>query len=1092
MKKLSTLLLMTCFAFSLFGQQYWSDVTASDLHLDQSKRSVTPEQYRTLELQFTDWQNLLATAPASFGAKKGTLVALPLPNGKMEQFYITTAETFMPTLAAKYPQIRAYRGIGVNNPDATAYLDINSHNFHAVVRTTEGEIYIEPILEDNDALYQSYFTRDAVNTETDIPLLSCGYNPYSKEVIENENVLSNPNSATAKSNGIIQLRSYRMAVSATSAFSGRFGGTTESVLESFNTALVRLNEIFEREVAITFTLVPESEDLIFLDAATEPYNNLNNGGMLLGQSQLIYNNIIDPSLYDIGHVFTGNCTDVGGVARLAQVCTGEKMRGVTCFGGDLLFDVVRILAHEVGHQFGATHTMSQCDGNEENLTSSSAYEPGSGSTIMSYSGGCGEQNVQFGPDDYFHSYNLEQMIAYSRNDNGNSCANLVDINNNEPIVSLDYEDGFIIPINTPFVLNGTVTDPDGDELFYSWEQLNLGPPADLGTQIINSPGFRSYPPSASAQRTFPRKQALVDNFREETELLPTYSRDYTFRFTARDENEAGGAAVWQDVSFEASASAGPFLVTTANEAGMMWEVGQYQEVTWDVANTDNATVNCQAVNILLSLDGGFTYPLTVVENTPNDGSEFITVPDAIGDKVRIRVQAANNIFFDISNQNLEIVAPSAPGYSLTVTPNGQDVCVPNIVEIEISSTSLLDFAEEISLEVTDGVPGDVTFSLADATIQPGEQTTLTVDFTNSAADGDIAITLEAIAADTVTATRIISFNAINTDFSAVVQLSPEDGASGLVGAPTFTWGASDFANTYDFEIATDASFGASFLVQQAFGLTETEFTIAQPLEEMTTFYWRVRAENECGAGDWNEPFTLSSVSAVCSPLSSTDVPLNLPSSGMVSSTLNISTSGEINDLQVPIMRGSFPGVNGLVFTLRSPTGTEVVLFSRNCGLTNGFNLGFDDDAPDAIACPPTSGGVFQPIESLSAFNGEDTQGEWALIVDVQDPGFGGGGSLDEWQLEFCSLVNTTEIGDNSQIKVFPNPAKDVLTLEMAQPISSDAVLSIYNAQGQLVSTNTVANPQNNITVKTNDLPSGIYLLSVLSDNQLFTKQFVKL
>ncbi|MFK7934133.1 MAG: reprolysin-like metallopeptidase [Saprospiraceae bacterium] len=1093
MKKLSTLLLFSCLTISLFAQQYWSDVTVNDLPNSEQKQAV-PSEFRALELQFADWQKMLTAAPASFSGEQGIEIDLPLPTGEFAKFYATAAQVLAPALAAKYPQIRAYRIVGVNDSSLSGYIDINSRQFHAVIRTTAGEVYIDPLSKNEERLYHAYFTHHLEANNQDTPKLTCGYNAFSQEspiqpTTENTEQLN----GTTKSAGVIQLRSYRFAISATSAFSNRFGGTKESILEAFNTSVVRLNEIFEREVAVTFTLIPETEELIFLDAATEPWNNLNQGGDLLGQSQVIFNNIVSPTLYDVGHVYTGNCSDVGGVARLAQVCSENKMRGVTCFGGELEFDVVRILAHEVGHQFAATHTMNQCDGNEENVTPGSAYEPGSGSTIMSYSGVCGEQNVQFGPDDYFHSNSLQQMIEFTRNADGNTCPTFIDIGNNEPEITLDYATGFFIPIGTPFQLTGSATDPDGDELFYNWEQFNLGPQTDLGTQRVNSPAFRTYEPTMNPTRVFPRIQAVVGNFREDVELLPAYSRALVFRFIARDHNEMGGAAVWQDIAFNATETAGPFLVTTANEADMVWEVGQYQEVTWDVANTTNATVNCQNVNIKLSLDGGFTYPVTLIENTPNDGNEFITVPDEIGERVRIRVEAADNIFFDISNQNLEIIAPSAPGYALTLTPNSQDVCVPDVVEIEVSSTSLLDFAEAINLEITEGVPSDVTFSFANATIQPGESTMLTVDFSNSSADGEVILTLNAMAADTVTATRLITLNAINTDFSAVQPQMPEDGVTGIVGAPTFMWSGSEFANTYDFQIATNDDFNENSIVDQAADLEATEFTIAQPLDEMMTFFWRVRANNECGAGEWTAPFLLSSISAICSPLNSPNVPVSLPGSiAMATSSLTIPVSGEISDLQVPVIRGTYPGVNGLRFILRSPAGTEAVLFSRNCGLTNGFNVGFDDDAPNAISCPPTSGNVEQPIEPLSVFIGEDTQGEWTLTVDVQDPGFGGGGSLEEWSLEFCSIVSTTEIGDSDQIKVFPNPVKASLTLEMAQPLTSESVLTIYNAQGQLVSERKLANQQNIVTMSTAHLPTGIYVVTLLSDNQLFTKQFVKL
>ena len=62
------------------------------------------------------------------------------------------------------------------------------------------------------------------------------------------------------------------------------------------------------------------------------------------------------------------------------------------------------------------------------------------------------------------------------------------------------------------------------------------------------------------------------------------------------------------------------------------------------------------VNIKLSLDGGFTYPITLLEDTDNDGSAFVTVPDAVTTQARVRIEAADNIFFDISNQNFPIEA----------------------------------------------------------------------------------------------------------------------------------------------------------------------------------------------------------------------------------------------------------------------------------------------------------------------------------------------------------------------------------------------------------------------------------------------------
>ena len=191
----------------------------------------------------------------------------------------------------------------------------------------------------------------------------------------------------------------------------------------------------------------------------------------------------------------------------------------------------------------------------------------------------------------------------------------------------------------------------------------------------------------------------MSNNYDNQEVLPTYDRELTFRCTVRDNNDEAGGAVWEELTFRADETAGPFLVTTPNTADITWNVGDYQEVIWDVANTTNPRVNCNYVNILLSTDGGFTYPYMLVENTANDGSAFVSVPDAISTDARIRVEAANNIFFDISNANFAIEAAAAPGYALDVTPSSVPLyCLPtDPLAFDISTTSCLIIAMKSAL-----------------------------------------------------------------------------------------------------------------------------------------------------------------------------------------------------------------------------------------------------------------------------------------------------------------------------------------------------------------------------------------------------------
>src|SRR5690606_27125338 len=112
-------------------------------------------------------------------------------------------------------------------------------------------------------------------------------------------------------------------------------------------------------------------------------------------------------------------------------------------------------------------------------------------------------------------------------------------------------------------------------------------------------------------------------------------------------------------------SSGPFKVTAPNTAGISWEAGSVQIVTWDVANTDISPISCTNVSIQLSLDSGYTFPITILASTPNDGIEQIVVPNNVTTKARIRVMAVGNIFYDISDNNFEITPPQE-GFNFTI------------------------------------------------------------------------------------------------------------------------------------------------------------------------------------------------------------------------------------------------------------------------------------------------------------------------------------------------------------------------------------------------------------------------------------------
>ncbi len=129
--------------------------------------------------------------------------------------------------------------------------------------------------------------------------------------------------------------------------------------------------------------------------------------------------------------------------------------------------------------------------------------------------------------------------------------------------------------------------------------------------------------------------------------MPSIGVTTTHRLTVRDNNPGGGATVYGTLSIPVDGNSGPFLV---NNIANTFTPGASVLVQWSVAGTTAAPVSCSQVNILMSTDNGQTFNTTLAANTPNDGSQTITLPNINTTMGRIMVRCSNNYFFDITNQ----------------------------------------------------------------------------------------------------------------------------------------------------------------------------------------------------------------------------------------------------------------------------------------------------------------------------------------------------------------------------------------------------------------------------------------------------------
>lgn len=879
--KLKTLLCGLILGTSLMGASlqaqtsYWSDVPEA-LVKTTGTRYTVPVKYRTLALNPNSLQQLLDSAPMEDNVRakdSSVTISLPMPDGTVKRFSIVESPIMQPGLAAKYPHLKTYSGQGIEDPTATTRISMTPYGFHAMVRSVDGAVYIDPYAQHETDFAISYYGSDygsAVHDGHQVCDLESSNDASLFENVPDNNVPANAMQAgeLAGRSGE-ELSTYRLALACTGEYAAFHGGTVDLALAAMVNSVNRVNEVYETEVSVRLILIDNNDDLIELDGTSDPYTN-GNTGIMIGESQAEIPAVVGNANFDIGHLFG---TDSGGLASLNSVCnSGTKASGVTGSGAPIgdSFDVDYV-CHEVGHQFGGQHTQN----NNCNRSTLSAYEPGSASTIMGYAGIC-PPNLQGNSDPYFHVNSYDQIRAHVEN---TDCDVVTATGNNPPNVDAGGG-GYFIPVSTPFELTGEATDPDGDELTYSWEQFDLGPATDTEEDLNNPTGtapiFRAWEPSESPTRVFPRLTDLVNNTTVIGELLPTYERSMTFRFIARDNQMGGGGVDYDEIQFQVSAEAGPFLVTSPNDGSEVWAAGANAVVTWDVANTTEAPVNCSNVNLLLSTDGGLTYPFELANNVPNNGSANVLVPNGVipdGSTeittCRVKVESVGNIFFDISNSNFTVAEPTEPDFTVFINDPSIETCSPADVTSQISLSSLVGFADEVDMTV-EGLPDGATAVFGTNPVTPSALTNLVIT-PGTALPGTYDLVVTGTSGAIVHSANLQILISLNEPDEAVLTIPADNATAVFVGA-TLSWDAVPFATTYDIQIATDPVFVN--MVQEATGLTGTSFTVNPNLDGETEYFWHVKVTNACGDSEFSLVSSFTTAEAADVPGCTDDTAFN--------------------------------------------------------------------------------------------------------------------------------------------------------------------------------------------------------------------------
>ena len=606
------------------------------------------------------------------------ILEVPTSGGEKQLFRFFETSVMHHYLAKRYPNIKSYMGIGLENPSHRASIVIFEDGLFGLVINSSGNSHIRML--DGELTIESGETVPIVEDQCEINQHVSMLRDLNDDIFWNCIGTDSPCYPVGET-----LTTYRFAgIMSERANNEQADGTVEGGLAWMVSMVNQINLLWVRELGFKLEMVEGSDQLIFTNEnpAPEPF-----------QQDPSCHSSGDPKYCELEEVkpYLESVIGPGGDDTPQSERTWEYGAHFdTRYNGGVAYAPgststnnanYEVFNHEIGHNLGSSH----------NITIENGWRCSIGGTIM----GSRVRTLEGTSGDQYSSHTIELAMNY-RNDQmiyqdigiwaGNYVTGSQAEETGNVIPDLVVpESGFIIPKETPFILEGMSIPYDSDHTF-SWEQNDASDQSfsmnPLDEQLpfflpTKGPLFSTVEPTLEGyRRSFPAMESILNNnYDTQTndygtmltvEKLPFASREMNMRLLVRTNDPYAGSFNYENVQFFVAGTAGPFRITSQEDSST-WAVGSEQVITWDVANTDDPdSVNCQTVDIYLSIDGSMNFDYLLANEILNNGSHTLIIPPLPpSNSARLMVRSIGNVFFDVNNGPINILNDNTPHLSLS-------------------------------------------------------------------------------------------------------------------------------------------------------------------------------------------------------------------------------------------------------------------------------------------------------------------------------------------------------------------------------------------------------------------------------------------